>query len=75
MKIDIPGHNLYVALHTHRHGTSLHFFAVPEGVGSSAKDLEPFMEEFDPSVEEIEVIGPITIDDIKVIDPNDVESL
>ncbi len=73
MKIEIPGHNLYLVLHTHKHGVSQHFFAVPKGGCVCADDFGPFVEDFDPDTEEIEIIGPITIDDVRVLDLNDKE--
>jgi hypothetical protein len=73
LKIEIPAHNLYLVLHSHKHGVSYHFFALPAGDLVCTKNFEPFLEDFDPDMEGVDVIGPITIDDVKFLDLNNNE--
>lgn len=68
MRIDLPDHRLYLVLHTHRHGLSTHFLAVPGVESFTAADAAPFVEDYDPTTEEIEVRGPIVADDVRVLD-------
>lgn len=68
MKIDLPEHRLYLVLHTHKHGLSVNFLAVPGVERFTAADAAPFVEDYDPTTEEIEIIGPIVADDIRVLD-------
>ena len=69
MQVNLPNHRLYLVLHRHRHGLSTHFIAAPANQSFDASDAEPFVEDYDPGEEEIEVIGPIGMGDIRVLEP------
>lgn len=68
MQLNLPEHRLYLVLHTHRHGLSTHFLAVPGVEPFTVAKAAPFVEDYDPTTETIEIIGPIVADDIRVLD-------